>query len=193
MIRRSLAMAMLLVATGCASAPTRYYNLVAQAPPQPHLDAEGVEIILDSVTVPEVVDRMQLVMQVSAVQVRILQHERWSVPLRDQIEAVLMMDLRAALSTDGGVSASESAGRAQPIHLTIDFERLDARSKGVACMAARWQLRRSGEKTPVVGSGTACQPLLDDSPDTLVLAWSQTLSNLSNQVARSIATLAVSR
>jgi uncharacterized lipoprotein YmbA len=182
------AMAMAMVIASCASAPTRYYNLAARDPAGAALNCQAMEIVLDSITVPALVDRMQLVVEQSDTQVRLLQHERWAVPLRDQIASILTSDLRAALRTDSGAGAPLSAGRAQPLHLSIDIDRLEAGPKALALIEARWRLRGGNTNSPVAWSATVRQPLADESPDTIVRAWSEALRNLGSQVVESICT-----
>jgi uncharacterized protein len=175
-----------MVIASCASAPTRYYSLAARGAPAAGLNCRATEIVLDSITVPALVDRMQLVVERSDTQVRLLQHERWVVPLRDQIASILSADFRAALSTDSGAGAPLSKGRAQSIHVSVDLDRFNARPKGVALIEARWRVRGGNADSAVAWSATVRQPLADDSPDTIVLAWSEALRNLSGQIAESI-------
>ena len=186
MSRRISVTAMAMVIAGCASAPTRYYSLAARDPPGPGPNCQATEIILDSITVPALVDRMQLVVEQSDTQVRLLQHERWAVPLRDQIASVLASDFRAALGTDNAAAVTLSAARAPPIHLTLDIDRFGATPKGPALIEARWQLRGGNVSSPVAWSATVRQPLVDDSPDTIVLAWSAGLRSLSSRITESI-------
>ncbi len=61
MTRYAIALAIVLAVVGCASAPTRYYSLIAPEPPETGLKKGDAWIVVDSVTVPELVDRMQLV------------------------------------------------------------------------------------------------------------------------------------
>ena len=154
MNRCALALSFVLMVSGCASAPTRYYTLVGPDHPDTALNTQGALIVLDSVTIPQLVNRMQLVVEESDARVRILEHERWAAPLREQIISALIADLRTELETQNVIDAAQFDGRVQALHLRIDIERFAARQKGIALTAARWRLQGGSGETPVVGSAT---------------------------------------
>jgi uncharacterized lipoprotein YmbA len=141
--------------------------------------------MLDSVSVPELVDRMQLVVLVPGTQVRLLQHERWAVPLKDQVASVLVTDLQVALSSKSVEGALEPGTCRHSVRLKVDILRFEARPKESALISANWQLSHEGTGSPTVWSATLREPLPDDSADTTVTAWSDILRDLSNQIAGS--------
>lgn len=107
---------LLLIAglSACASSPpVRYYSL-DDGRPQVIGSPGGVSVALVQVTLPELVDRSQMVFRKADHRMQISENDRWAEPLRRQIPRLLARDLGEALDS-GRVVAS-----------TIDAQELDA-------------------------------------------------------------------
>ena len=125
----------------------------------------------------------QLVVLAAGTQVRLLQHERWAVPLKDQVASVLVTDLQVALSSKGVEGALGQGTCQRSVRLKVDVLRFEARPKESALVSANWQLSYEGARSPTIWSATLREPLRDDSADSTVAAWSEILRHLSNQIA----------
>ena len=68
-------------------------------------------IVIDAVTVPELVDRPQFVLRTGATQVTIDEFARWADPLQSQISRVLAADLAQARAGRAGVGLCAASGQ----------------------------------------------------------------------------------
>src|SRR5258706_1788683 len=90
---------MLALVGGCASSPKASFYTLSAERPQEHTDtgapAAGAPaaITIGIVTIPEIVDRPQLVLRVDPNQVALDEFARWADPLKSQIRRVIAADL----------------------------------------------------------------------------------------------------
>ena len=75
--------------SGCATSPeSKFYTLSAVPVVEQSPSAVQVMIAIDPVTVPELVDRSQIVTRLDANRVSIDEFARWAEPLKSQIPRV---------------------------------------------------------------------------------------------------------
>ena len=148
-----LAIAMLAACAG--SPPQRLYTLgnPSPAPMSPAVRASAAPALLTvpfsgvvrltSVTIPEMVDRPQLVLRAGANQVVVLDNERWAESLKTGVARVLAADLSAQLggATVLGRSDRSSRDAASIVSVTIDISRLDASLQDGVRLDASWSVR----------------------------------------------------
>ncbi len=85
-------------AAGCASTPaSRFYTLSAASGPA--APSSNLSIAVGPVTVPAVVDRPQIVVNVGPNQVRVEEFNRWAAPLQNNIARVVADNLVQMLGT----------------------------------------------------------------------------------------------
>jgi len=119
-----LAAAAATLMSGCASTPqAKFYTLGARPAQENAQTAPArLSISIDAVTVPELVDRPQMVVRIDATQVRIDEYARWAEPLKSQITNVLVADLAQALPGALVTGYGQWAGEAQSYHLQVDTD-----------------------------------------------------------------------
>src|SRR5258708_4384373 len=83
---------------GCASSPQASFYTLSPERPQDHADTGApagapAAITISSVTIPDIVDRPQLVLRVAANQVSLDEFARWADSLKSQIRQVIAADL----------------------------------------------------------------------------------------------------
>jgi uncharacterized lipoprotein YmbA len=128
---------LVLAAHGCGSTPkTQFYTLgPGLAAPASLSPQAGYRVEVGPVTVPDVVDRPQLVVRLAANRVELLQQHRWAEPLKSEIPRVVAADLTRLL----GAKVSTESRRIDAVyHVRIEigsFESLP--SEGVALDALR--------------------------------------------------------
>ena len=85
-----------LVLAGCGSSPkANFYTLGSDAPP-PRAPAAPYRIAIGIVTVPDLIDRPQIVTRTGANQVTIDEFARWAEPLQGEIPRVIAANLADA-------------------------------------------------------------------------------------------------
>lgn len=177
---------------GCASSPTiGWHSLVPAAPP----DAASATapsrttLAVGPVTVPDEVDRPQLVMRGAAGTPALLDHERWSEPLKTQLPRALALGLAPRLPGVLVVAAPGGAVAVPGWRLVVDVQRFELQRER-AVLRAVWVLRpgvaRDGEPpAPQVFEATV--PVAAGSgPAPAVAAMAVALDQLTGQISRAL-------
>ncbi|MBS1138077.1 MAG: hypothetical protein H6R11_2031, partial [Proteobacteria bacterium] len=105
MTRYGIAMAALCVAAaaGCGSTPKAHFYTLSAVPAAAGATAPsataGYGVAVGPITVPEAVDRPQIVVRLSPSQVEISELHRWAAPLKSEIPRVIAEHLTRLLDT----------------------------------------------------------------------------------------------
>ncbi len=176
------------ILSACASAPTQYYTLAASDP----ASAQGTArfgVNLHDVTVPDVVDKPQLMIRSSADSSAVvpLNGSRWAGSLQDEIQKTLSANLVSRL---GAINIQGISGTEQKLPIWLietTFHRFDMILNKAAVIDATWRIkpvRMAGQ------SGRVCQTRIEVAAgtgvDALVQSQSQALALLSDVIAGAI-------
>lgn len=137
-----------LAGAGCGSSPkTQLYSLQAAAAPKSdeHRAESRLHIVIGPVTLPERVDRPQIVTLTGEHSVHASDFNRWAEPLKVAFPRQLAADLGRELgSTRVRVQGQESAAEAD-LRIEVDVLRFEAALNEFAVVEAIWTLKRKGE------------------------------------------------
>ncbi|WP_347905529.1 PqiC family protein [Pseudomonas purpurea] len=155
---------LLLLLGACRSDPIQYHTLT---PVQPGGTArnDGVQIQIESVSVPPQVDRPQIVVRQGNSGLAILETQWWGASLGEELRSALVDQL-----------ASTSSGA--KVLLRVDVQRFDTVPGQYALLDTQWRLRRSDNATSLTCRSTLQTPsgaTLDD----LVAAHQHNLKQLA--------------
>jgi uncharacterized lipoprotein YmbA len=182
-----LTAAMLVIMSGCASSPqAKFYTLSAGQPLERVQTATPISIAIDSVTVPELVDRPQFVLRIDAAQVRIDEFARWADPLKSQIPRVLAADLAQAVPGALASARSQWTGEAQTYHVSVDVQSFESVPGEMASVAALWSVHPPKQGAAVTGRTVVHEPVGAPGYDALVAAHSRALATISSEIASAI-------
>jgi len=187
-------LALLLI--GCAvTGQARFYTLESLAGVVPRAEQKGPKeapIIMGvgPVSLPEYLNRPQIVTRVGKNELRMSEFDRWAEPLKDNISSVLIENLRSLLSPDD-ISISSWKGRSHiDYRLTVDFIRFDVTAEGEATLVARWSLLRRGTKDikPINKAAiiTLRVAAKGDGYNARVAALNRTLEEFSQEIAKTL-------
>lgn len=172
-----------LLLSGCASSPlSRFYTLTPEAPRSG--SAAGVNmpsVAIVSVTLPELVDRPQLVVRSGDSRVELLETHRWAEPLKSAISRIMAEDLSRLLVSDRVWSYPQAASLSADCRVSIDV-RLFEFTKGHAELDVSWALRRADDR-PVVGGRSRRREAAAGDYDAVVAAFSRGLAGVSQDIA----------
>lgn len=170
---------LILMLGACGSPPReRFYTLDA---PEPPAAVEGApSIAVGPVTIPEIVDRPQLVVRVRANEVVLTEQERWAEPLRGAIARVVAANLAIAL---GARVAAPRNGDAD-YRVVLDVQRFDSADEGALIDAVWTVVPRSGERR--FGRSVVREKPQRKEYDALVAAHSAALAAISREIAAAI-------
>jgi uncharacterized lipoprotein YmbA len=171
---------------GCASSPTpRFYIL--SAPEQPAAKA-AYSVAVGPVTVPEIVDRAQLVLRTSANEVTIAEQTRWAQSLKSEIPRVIAANLAQSLG-DAYVSAyPQGTGSEADYRVVVDIQRFESALGDAATVEALWAVSATTGKSGAPRSGRSLvrEPVQGRDYDALVAAHSRALASISRDIAEAV-------
>ena len=196
MIRGCQCIVVICLLAACASSPTpRYYTLAA--PPAaaatnsnaPNNNAT-YKIAVGPVTLPEIVDRPQLVLRSGANQVVIAEQHRWAEPLKSELPRVIAADLSRELGGAWVTSSRQSASQDADYRVSLDVQRFDSVLNEAVTVEALWVIRQSRGGKPRMGRSLVREATDGGGYDALVAAHDRALAAVSHDIAEALKAVA---
>lgn len=183
-----------MVLGGCASTqPARFYLLTSvpnlELAPQEAAGARALSIGIGPIILPKYLDRPQILTHASRYEVSVAEFERWAEPLEANFARVLAANLAHLIPTDRLVLYPWP--RITPIDYQVTLEVVDflGRLDGESHLVARWTLFRGDGQAELAGRKSVLSAAVGSGQyDSLVAAMSQTLADLSREIATAIKT-----
>jgi uncharacterized lipoprotein YmbA len=186
----------ILLLTACGTTdPSRFYLLTAHEDllkgQQEMGIGEDVAIEIGPVTLPEYLDRPQIVTRMGQNKIVLAEFDRWAEPLDDNFARVLLENLSCLLSTDQITVFPYKGSMNQVYRIAVDVSRFDADEHGSVTFSARWTIfRETGEtllrrKTEIVK-----QDAEKGNYQSIVQSKSGTLADFCREIAEAVSGLA---
>ena len=166
---------------GCGNSPKQHYYTLS-APAVPAEEKPGFTVAVGPVTVPEMVDRAQIVVRTSVHQVEVSELNRWAEPLKRSIPQVVAASLARELAPARVVVYSPGGGSAD-YRVRIDVERFESEPGKAATIAASWSVRRNAGGEARAGRSMVRESADGSGYETLVAAHSRALEGVSRDIA----------
>ena len=173
---------------GCGSPASRFYTLVSDATLAQTPAAAPVSIVVGPVTIPDVVDRPQIVTRVSVNEVKLNDFARWAEPLKTDIAGVIAANLRALLATDRVTVLGAGADSAAAWRIRVDVARFESEPPVAVAIDAMWTVQPPGKQAAITGRSAVREPVTNDGFDALVAAHNRALAVVSRDIAATIRT-----
>ena len=138
------------------------------------------------VTLPEIVDRPQLVVRVGANQVVLLDDHRWAEPLRDGIPRVVAENLAQLLGARQVVSYLNNVSFDPEYRVLLDIQRFESMPGQTVTIDALWTVRPASGGEPKRGRSAAREQTGGDGYDALVTAYGRALATVSRDISEAI-------
>jgi uncharacterized lipoprotein YmbA len=182
-----LAVLWVLIA-GCGTSPKQsYYTLSAQEAPDSAAPAKAAyTVAVGPVTVPAVVDRNQIVLQMGANQVEVSDYHRWADPLRRAIPRVVAAGLARELGNARVLVYPPSGSEVSDYRVFLDVKRFESDLGKSVTLEMAWSVRRSAPGDLRSGSSVVREPVGAAGYDALVAAHSRALARVSADIAGAI-------
>ena len=189
---------------GCAgsSSPEHFFALRDGAAvigtPRPSIDASRAPlpgIIVTAVTIPELVDRPQIVTRDANNRVVVSEQNLWAESIKSGVARTLAMRIARAMQ-DAGRTVEVAAYpqvsvREAVLKVTVDIVRFDAEPNGEAVVDALWSIRRPADDLVRTGHTVASSPISGTSYGAIVGAWNQSVEVIDRDIAAAVVGIGV--
>lgn len=191
---RSISLAaVIVVLVGCASSPAvRYYTLTPaghQEPSTSSREAAGhVWVSLETVEIPDYLDRPQIATRQGQNELKLAEFERWAGSLSDNITTVLAENIGTFLGSDRvAIHPGLRAGK-NGFAVAVRILRLDCLPGNCVLLKAQWNILSGQDKKDVATrTQSFSESWSDKRYETMVAALSHLLEEVSREIARDIA------
>jgi uncharacterized lipoprotein YmbA len=176
----------LILLSGCSRSPrVTFYTLV------PVVKSEVTEqrqvspaVSIASVTLPELVNRPQLVTMIDDTRVEILEMYRWAEPLKSSIPRLLAVNLSGLLGTDRVATPQDTPAFEPDIRVSADIRRFASVGNSVSIDAV-WSVRNIKDGTAKSGRSEIMEHAAGGY-EAIVSAYSRALAILAKDIAQAI-------
>lgn len=169
--------------TGTSPEP-RFYTLTSEAPPPSAASSTTYLVIVGPVTVPEVVDRPQIVTRTAENRVELAEQSRWAAPLRSEIPRIIADNLARLLEGARTATTEQRAAGTPDYRVLIDIQRFESSSED-ATIQASWSVRTKDVATTLSGRSLVTEPA-GAGHEALVAAHSRALAKLAAEIAAAV-------
>jgi uncharacterized protein len=147
---RNLTCGVLFIASsGCAS-PREHLYILDNRSDEPISTPEVRTVILGPISIPQEVDRPQIVVREGSSQILVTEQQRWAAPLKDSLPRLLATELDRSQPGYRFAPTSSGAVATPKARLAIDVTRFDVSRAAGATVSAHWVYRSSVQDSPPV-------------------------------------------
>ncbi len=190
--RSAFAVSLLALAACATSVPTRYYTLSGAVPPpvQTLSAAPGYRVAIGPVSVPEALDRAQIVLRVAPERYAFSDAAHWAEPLKREIPRVLAEDVGRRLPAARVAANFLYGGQDADYHVLIDVLRFESVPGVSTTLEVVWSVRnRAGVRLRETRS-VFVETVNAAGVAALVAAHEKALAALAREIAVAVQALA---
>lgn len=177
---------------GCGSSPpVQFYTLSAEASAgADRATTPALRIAVGPVSLPDVVDRPQIVVRSGPNQVMLVDEHRWAESLKTEIPRVIAEDLGRLLSTGQVWAYPQQVPSAVDYRVLVDIQHFESTPGQTASIDALWTIQRHTPQGVEVKTGRSSlqQPVGGQGYDALAAAHSRALASIAREIADVIRT-----
>jgi len=179
-----------LLVAGCSQRPDpNLYVIAPAADAVAKTESEAEPLVaVTRVSLPEYLDRSQLVSRSGANALVLDDDNRWGEPLADSLPRVLSENLSRYLPGGRVVTPEEARGQKVPYEYVVALDAYEPDGQGNAIMRGHWLLRDT-RKGKVMAEGVIDErrPMASAKAPDAVAALNENLSDASRQIAEATA------
>ncbi len=177
------------VLAGCSRSPrVNYYVLEPIAKAEVAVLAQNAPTVaIAPITLPEMVDRPQMVVRADGSRVEILEMHRWAEPLKSRIPRLLAENLSRLLGSAQVSAYSRNAASEADYRIFVDIPRFESTADSVT-IDATWTIRRPVQGFQKTGRSHVDEPRGGEGYGSLVSAYNRALAAVSRDIALAIVT-----
>jgi uncharacterized lipoprotein YmbA len=176
-----------LAAAACESTPPDYYYLQSLGPAEAGIDDYQARLVVEEVTLPNYLNRSDIVTQQQVNRLDVAETEKWAEPLDAGVARVLRADL-AHLLAERRVLVTPRDFTDPDARLYVHISRFEVSGGSEAVLDAQWRLERSRDRRELVlRQSQHRQPITGEGYPAITAALNETLHNLSRDIAAAVA------
>ncbi len=179
--------ALLLVACVPAQQPINYYNLAPLPGTGGDERTARLRIQVREVSLPQYLDRTQIVLRTSANRFTVSDSHVWLEQLPAAVARVLAENIGSRLGTTAVYTPSQMVPYKLDYMVDVDIFRLDPMRGGTVEMDARWHLFRGTSRVVDSRRRRLQIPVSGEGYEAYVAAMSRALAELADDIATTIA------
>ena len=151
--------------SGCASSPpVHFYTLSAEAAAGaagPATVGTELRIAVGPISLPEVVDRPQIVVRSGPNKVTLIDEHRWAESLKGEIPRVIAENLSRLLATGQVWAYPQNISGSFDYRVLVDIQRFESTPGQMAAIDALWTIQQPSKEGVVskTGRSTVQQPI----------------------------------
>jgi uncharacterized protein len=182
---------LLIAASGCGRSPdTTLYTLTALAPKSAHSAMVPLSVSVGPISLPDLVDRPEMVIRVSANKVKLLETHLWAEPLRSEIPHLMAENLTRLLRPARVFVYGQTAVPPAQYRVMMDIQRFEFRPEAGVDIGAYWSIQRTSDKSILkTAHSQVHQAVTKAGYDAVVAAYSSALETVCADIARSLSGL----
>ncbi|MBJ6799036.1 PqiC family protein [Geomonas propionica] len=178
--------AVLLLGSACSRSPrVTFYTLTPATPAAAVQNTFSSAVAVGPVTIPELVNRPQLVVRVAPNRVAVLESHRWAEPLKNEIPRLLAQDLGPLLGSSRVYAYDQVSAAAAQYRVLVDIVRLESVPGESVTLGANWVVRGAGNARRE-GRAEIREQVTGSEYEAVAAAFSRALAALSAQITKSL-------
>ena len=149
--------------------------------------AQTIAIGIGPVEIPQILDRPQIVTRTGPNKLKVDEFHRWAGPLQAEIAKVLAQNISLLLDTEQVVVFPWEAGFKPLYRVTVDIRSFEGQLGENVVLEAVWRVSdQEDQKVQIIKTSVIKEALSTTDYETLVAAKSQTIAQLSREIAQEI-------
>jgi hypothetical protein len=173
--------------------PSRFFALASlPRTGQRAQDAAGTNALalgIGPIKFPGYLDRQQFVTRISQNRFAVAENDRWAEPLEENFSRVLSQNLSILLETDRMIAYPSQRNQQPTYQVQVEVLRFEPNAEQLVELWARWSIIDGTKKTVSVRETYLTHPTRDKSTEASVAALSETVADLSRDIAGAIRNL----
>jgi uncharacterized lipoprotein YmbA len=197
--RAWIGLTLALLAADCGTPPKEYFYTLSDYPRGDLATGDATaagsnySVAIAPVSVPESVDRPQMVVRAGTNRVELSELHRWAEPLKSEIPRVLAVHLRRALGTARIATAAESASLDADYRIAIDIQRFESILGERVTIEALWSVRGAEGGRARTGRSFVSEPARGADHEDLAAAHGRAFAQVAGELAAAIRSLRSTR
>ena len=177
-----------VLVASCGSGPKeRFYVLGAVDTDQAPSTLATYSVVVGPVSLPETVDRPQIVLRAGPNRVELSEFDRWAEPLKKAIPRVIAANLAQQLGTSQVYAYSQAVSSAADYRVWVDVQRFElAPEQREVTLEALWSVQHGGQDNLKPGHSLIRETAGASGYEALVSAQERALARISQDIAESV-------